>query len=129
MGYLTAEDILLIHSMLIDEYGGTHGVRDNSLLLSTEQLPQQSAFGQELYPSPFLKATVYARNIITSHPFLDGNKRSGITCAAVFLENNGFKATAKKGEFEAYAIQIAKEKPPLEDIAEWLKVHFKKSPK
>lgn len=129
MNYLTAEDILLIHSMLIDEYGGAHGVRENQLLLSTEQLPQQAAFGQELYPSPFLKAAVYARNIITSHPFFDGNKRTGITCAAVFLENNGFEAIAKNGEFETYAVQIAKEKPALEDIAEWLKAHFMKRKK
>jgi death-on-curing protein len=126
MRYLTATQILLIHSMLIDEYGGSHGVRDHATLLSLEHLPAQSAFGKELYPTVFHKAAVYARNIITAHPFLDGNKRTGITAASVFLENNGYTAHAKDGEIEAYAVHIARSKPNLEEIAAWLKTHVKK---
>ena len=121
MNYLTAEQILLIHSMLIDEYGGSHGIRIKELLLSTIDLPQQAAFGKELYPTPFLKAAVYARNIIASHPFIDGNKRTGITSGVVFLENNGLIFTAGPGEIEDYAVYIANKKPSLEDIAAWLK--------
>ncbi|KKW17471.1 hypothetical protein A3C86_02045 [Candidatus Kaiserbacteria bacterium RIFCSPHIGHO2_02_FULL_49_16] len=129
MRYLTASQILLIHSMLIDEYGGSHGVRERNLLASLEQLPAQYAFGKELYPTMYLKSAVYARNIITSHPFLDGNKRTGITCAAIFLENNGYIFDAKGGELEHYAILIAREKPALSEIAAWLKKHSKKIPR
>ncbi len=50
MRYLTASQILLIHSMLIDEYGGSHGVRERNLIAGLEQLPAQKAFGKELYP-------------------------------------------------------------------------------
>ena len=112
--------------MLVDEYGGSHGVRDRELLLSVEQLPKQSAFGKDLYPTVFIKAAVYARNIITSHPFFDGNKRTGITCASVFLENNGFTFVAREGELEDSAVHIATTKPSLEDITAWLKKHSKK---
>ena len=112
--------------MLIDEYGGAHGVRDRELLLSVEQLPKQSAFGKDLYPTIFVKAAVYARNIITSHPFFDGNKRTGITCASVFLENNGYEFIAKKGELEDYAVFIATKKPELEEVAAWLKKRSKR---
>ena len=126
---LTIQQILLIHSMLVDEYGGSHGIRDNSLLLSAEQLPQQKAFGKELYPTAFQKAAVYARNIITSHPFLDVNKRTGITSAIVFLERNGFLFTAAEGELEDYAVYIANAKPSLEEIAAWLKKRAKRSRK
>ena len=112
--------------MLVDQYGGAHGIRDNNLLLSVEQLPKQTAFGAQLYPTPYLKAAVYARNIITSHPFLDGNKRTGITCATVFLENNGYTFIAKEGELQDYAVEIANTKPSLEEIAKWLKKHSKR---
>lgn len=113
--------------MLIDEYGGSHGVRDRNLLASLRQLPAQTAFGKNLYPTLFLKSALYVRNIITSHPFLDGNKRNGITCAAIFLENNGYVFDAKVGELEKYAVLIAREKPELEEIAEWLKKHSKRN--
>lgn len=124
--YLTTEQILLMHSMLVDEYGGSHGIRDKVLLLSTEQLPQQQAFGKELYPTIFLKAAVYARNIISSHPFVDGNKRTGITCAVVCLERNGFVFNTATGELEDYAVFIANKKPSLKEIAAWLKERVKR---
>jgi death on curing protein len=126
MRYLTAPQILLIHSMLIDEYGGSHGVRERNLIASLEQSPAQKAFGKELYPTIFLKSAVYARNIIMSHPFFDGNKRTGITCAAIFLENNGYIFDAKEGELEHHAIFTAREKPALEEIAAWLRAHSKR---
>ena len=86
MKYLTKEQILIIHSIIIDETGGMHGVRDHNAVLSVEALPRQKLFGKELYPTIFLKATVYTRNIIMNHFFIDGNKRTGMTAASVFLE-------------------------------------------
>lgn len=127
MKYLTATQILLIHSMLVDQYGGAHGIRDNALLLSAEQLVQQRAFGNDLYPDAHTKAAVYARNIITSHPFLDGNKRTGITCAAIFLESNGYVLAVKEGELEDYAVSIATDKLSVEDIATWLKTRSRET--
>ena len=108
--YLTAERILQIHSMLIDETGGSHGLRETNAILSTEQMPQQMVFGKELYPDVFLKAAVYARNIIVNHSFVDGNKRTGVTSAFVFLERNGYVSTAKEGEIEKFALKIVTEK-------------------
>ena len=124
--YLTAERILQIHSMLIDETGGSHGLRDHNAILSVEQMPQQTAFGKELYPSVFLKAAVYARSIIMNHPFIDGNKRTGVTSAFVFLEWNGYESTAKEGEVEEFALKVVTEKFSLEIIADWFKKHSKK---
>lgn len=127
MNYLTVAQILLIHSMLVDQYGGAHGIRDNTLLLSVEQLVAQQAFGNDLYLDAYTKAAVYVRNIITSHPFLDGNKRTGITCAVIFLENNGYVCVAKEGELEDYAVKIATDKPSIDEIAAWLKGNTKQS--
>jgi len=89
-------------------------------------MPQQTAFGKELYPSVFLKAAVYARSIIMNHPFIDGNKRTGVTSAFVFLEWNGYESTAKEGEVEEFALKVVTEKFSLEIIADWFKKHSKK---
>ncbi|OGG79678.1 hypothetical protein A3A39_01760 [Candidatus Kaiserbacteria bacterium RIFCSPLOWO2_01_FULL_54_13] len=126
MRYLSAAQILLIHSILIDEYGGSHGVRDMHALESLERLPAQTAFGKQLYKTIFLKAALYARNVITGHPFIDGNKRAGITAALVFLENNGYRITSREGEVGRYAIRIARTEPSLGKIAAWLKKHSRK---
>ena len=113
--------------MVVEETGGLHGVRHHDVIQSVELLPLQDVFGKELYPEIFLKAAVYARTILMNHPFVDGNKRTGMTAAMVFLEDNGFIFEAKKGEMAAMAIRIVVEKLPLEEIAAWLKAHSKKN--
>ncbi len=113
--------------MVIDETGGLHGVRDQHLLLTLEDLPQQKAFGKELYAGIFIKAAVYARSIIQNHPFLDGNKRTAMLVAGTFLEDNGYTVIAEEGEIEKLAVDIATKKYDLEAIAEWFKKHSKKA--
>lgn len=127
MKYLSSEDILQIHSVVIDETGGMHGVRDMHIVLSLENSPRQAVFGKELYPDVFDKAAVYAMNIISNHPFIDGNKRTGMTAAFVFLEDNGFIAKANEGEIEKFALAIIKEKLEIKEIAVWLKKHSRKT--
>lgn len=126
MTYLTIKQILLIHSIIIDETGGSHGLRDYGVILSLVNLPRQKVFGKELYPSLFLKAAVYARNIIMGHPFVDGNKRTGMTAASVFLENNDYQIIAQKGEVEKMALRIVKRKLELKEISEWFKKNSQK---
>ena len=120
MRYLLAEEILQIHSIVIDESGGSHGVRERGMIASLEELPRQAAFGNELYPTPFLKAAVYVRNIIFSHPFIDGNKRTAMSAGNVFLELNGYRIVVKKGGIEKQALAIVEKHQSLEEIAAWL---------
>jgi len=126
MRYLDAEEILLIHHRLIERYGGLHGIRDLERLKSAAVVPSQAVFGQEQYPDIWQKAAVYARNIILDHPFFDGNKRTGITAAAMFLKKNKFEFRAKKSELEDFAVHIATKNPEIGEIAAWLKTHAKK---
>src|SRR3990167_7902774 len=125
MQYLSAADVLEIHSIVIDETGGSHGIRDQGAVASLEDLPRKSAFGNELYPTLFLKAAVYVRNIIFSHPFIDGNKRTALSAAAVFLELNGRRIIVEEGEIEKFALSIIAQKMDLQNIAEWLEKHSK----
>lgn len=127
MNYLLKEGVLQIHSMIIDETGGMHGVRDLHLVMSAIETPKQTVFGKELYSTVFSKAGVYARDIICNHPFLDGNKRTGMTAAFVFLENNGYRTTAKEGEIYKFALRVIKEKLDVETIGKWLKGNVQKA--
>ncbi len=126
MNYLTGKQILLIHSIIVNETGGIHGVRNNHTVLSLEDLPRQEVFGKELYEGLFLKASVYVQKIIFEHPFSDGNKRSAMVCASVFLENNGYKIVAKKGDVENFALEVVNKKLEVKEIAKWLKSNSKK---
>ena len=126
MNYLSRDQILLIHSMIVDETGGSHGVRDHHVILSLEAASRQGVFGRELFPTVFEKAAVYARNIIMGHPFVDGNKRTGMTAAAVFLENNNYAIKIKEGGIEQLALEIVTDKLSIKEISSWLKKHSRK---
>ena len=121
--YLSGEEILRLHFKVIDDYGGSHGVRSESRLKSVIEAPQQVLFGAEQYPTLAEKAAVYIRNIIGDHPFADGNKRTGITVAGVFLLRNSVQLTATPKELEDFAVRVAVEHLSIEDIAAWLDVH------
>jgi len=123
MRYLTVEEILRLHFMVIEDYGGAHGIRDEGRLASLESAPKQEAFGVEQYQSMYEKAAVYMRNVIGDHPFADGNKRTGIAVVGMFLRRNGVSLTAAPKEFEDFAVRVAVEQMSVEEIAEWLQKH------
>lgn len=121
--YLTLEEVLLLHHKVIEDFGGIHGVRDESRLLSVEHAPKQNAFGQEQYSSIHQKAAVYLKNIIRDHPFADGNKRTAVTCCGIFLLRNSVALTASPKDLEDFAVKIAVDKLSVETITTWLKKH------
>lgn len=123
MKYLSLEEVLQLHFFVIEDYGGLHGVRDESRLKSVIEAPQQELFGQEQYKTVFEKAAVYMRNIISDHPFHDGNKRTGTTVGVVFLMRNNKRLTATPGELEDFAVRVAVDHLGVADIAAWLGVH------
>lgn len=123
MRYLTAEELLNIHSVIINETGGSHGVRNQDAVASLEDLPRQEAFGTELYPGIWTKAAVYIRSTIFNHPYVDGNKRSAFAAADVFLQLNGYRISAPIGEIERYAVAIVEDRQELADIASWLETN------
>lgn len=100
-------------------------MRDEARVESVVSASAQEVFGAEQYRDIFEKAAVYMRNIIGDHPFTDGNKRSGVTVATVFLMRNGKQLTATPKELEDFAVQVAVEHLEIPVIAAWLKVHSK----
>lgn len=123
MNYLTLEEILRLHFQIIEDFGGSHGVRDEGRLKSVEAAPQQVVFGQEQYETVFEKAAVYIRNIVADHPFVDGNKRTAITSGGIFLARNKHELTADPKELEDFAVWVATERLDVPAIAAWLAAH------
>ena len=123
MRYLTLEEILRLHFQVVKDYGGSHGVREEERLKSVVEAPSQHVFGQEQYSDLFEKAAVYLRNIISDHPFVDGNKRTGVTVCVIFLNRNGKHLTATPTELEDFAVQVATAYLDVPQIANWLKSH------
>jgi death-on-curing protein len=123
MNYLTVEQVLFLHARLIEETGGSHGVRDVALLESAVARPQATFDGVGLYPDLFYKAAVLMDSLIRNHPFIDGNKRTGIAASALFLRQNGRYLTAANPELEAFTLYVTESRPDVSEIAAWLKTH------
>lgn len=88
--FLTLDEVLAIHSDQIRRYGGATGIRDASLLRSAMGMPEATFEGEFLHGTPFEMAAAYLFHIARNHPFLDGNKRTALMAALVFLGLNGF---------------------------------------
>jgi len=123
MKYLTPEQVLFLHARLVAETGGSHGVRDLNMLLSAVSRPQASFDGQDLYPDLFHKAAALLDSLINNHPFVDGNKRTGIASAALFLQVNGYRMNASNLELEKFTLDVAQALRSVEDIAAWFQDH------
>jgi len=126
MNYLTPEQVLFIHHRIIEETGGSHGIRDISLLQSAVARPESSFDGKDLYTDLVTKAASLMHSIIKNHPFVDGNKRTAITSALIFLLRNGLRVTASNRELELFTLSVASKDVELTEIAGWFKKHSKK---
>jgi len=124
--FLTFEQVLAIHDNQIELYGGTHGIRELSLLESAVMRPQTTFAGRDLYPTLFEKAAVLMHSLVMNHPFIDGNKRTGTVFALTFFEINGFKISSKQEELKHLSLKLESKRINLQDLADWFKKHSKK---
>lgn len=127
MKYLTVEQVLFIHSRIIDETGGSHGIRDLGLLQSAVSRPRATFGGKELYHSIFHRAAALMESIIKNHPFIDGNKRTAISSSGIFLEINGYSLKTTQKEFERFTLDVAIGEASVHDAAAWFKKHSAKN--
>lgn len=129
MRYLSAEDILLLHALLIDETGGSHGVRDVQLLQSIAKKPQMRFAGKQLYANVLAQAAVLLEAIANYHVFIDGNKRTAFVAAARFLHLNGYEIQSSNKGVEKEMLKVATGKMSVKDIELWLKKHSTRMPR
>lgn len=77
MKVLTRDQIIKLHSLLIEDSGGSDGLHDEGMLDSALNAPFQTFDGIDLYPTVIEKAVRLGYGLIANHPFIDGNKRIG----------------------------------------------------
>ena len=121
MNYITPEQVLFIHYRIIEETGGSHGIRDLALLQSALARPMVTFDKNDLYPDIFSKAAALMHSIIKSHPFVDGNKRTAITTASIFLLRNGYCLRASNKELERFILKVTAKNIELHEITKWFK--------
>ena len=87
--YLTTAEVLNVHRVLVERYGGTHGLRDMGTLEAAVFRPQSG-----YYADTVEEAAALLESMLINHPFLDGNKRTAFACCDVFLRMNGLRLNA-----------------------------------
>jgi death on curing protein len=115
------DDVLELHESSINDFGGSHGVRDKGLLESAIARPFQTFGGEDLYPTIFEKAAALGESLIINHPFVDGNKRTGMLAMTGFLVLNNFVFTASSADLYNFVINISTGSISFNEIVEWLK--------
>lgn len=123
MDYLTPQQVLFIHYRLIEATGGSHGVRDLGALQAAVARPKATFEGDDLYPDLFAKAAALMESIIKNHPFVDGNKRTAITAAGIFLQRNGCRLQAAQDELYRFTMAMAAGSAKVKDAEEWIRAH------
>ena len=123
MKKLSKKQILMLHTQLIQQTGGSEGVRDYNLQDSALETPFQSFGGDELYPTIQAKAARLGYGLIKNHCMIDGNKRIGTHAMLVFLALNGIELKYMQKELYETILDVAAGKIEYEDLLQWVLDH------
>jgi death-on-curing protein len=118
---LTVNEIVEIHEKLIIVTGGSPGIRDFGLLESAVLSCYQAFNGIDLYPSIIDKAARIAFSIAKNHPFVDGNKRVGVTSMLVMLRMNNIKTVHTQQDLISLGLGVADGSIVYKEIITWIK--------
>jgi death-on-curing protein len=124
MRYLSLQEVISLHSLLIAQSGGSSGLRDRGAVESAVAQPEASFGGNDLYPDLASKAAALGHSLIQNHPFVDGNKRIGHAAMEVFLLLNGHEIDASVDDQEKLIIDVASGKISRIELSEWISKHI-----
>ena len=120
--YLSPLEAMLMHRVLIDRYGGAHGLRDAGALEAALFRPQSGYYGDLV-----AEAAALFESLAMNHPFVDGNKRVAFACVDVFLRVNGYRLTAKPMTIFRWMLShLDKGTFTIAAIEPWLRAHIRK---
>ena len=123
MKRLTKAQIIKMHRLLIQETGGSEGIRDEGLLDSALNAPFQTFDGEGVYKTIPAKAAKLGFLLINNHPFIDGNKRIGTLAMLVFLEINGIGLKCTDDELIKLGLGLAKGTVDTKSLLGWIIEH------
>lgn len=118
---LTIDDIIFLHKVALDKFGGKDGIRDEGLLESISKNLYQSVFGRDLYPTIFDKSSKLLYDFADYQVFIDGNKRVGILSSIALLNTNGYELILTPIELYNLTMDIANKRITLEEVSKILK--------
>jgi len=120
--WLRRDVILAVHDEQLAEHGGAQELRDGGLLDSALARPQHlSTYGD---PDAAELAAAYAWGIARNHPFVDGNKRTALVAAELFLVLNGYELQADDAECVVTMLKVASGEMAEDDFAAWIRGHM-----
>lgn len=125
MIWISAEDVILIHSRVIEGSGGLDGLRDRDGLEAAVSAPMQTFDGKELYPTDIEKIARLGFGLASNHAFVDGNKRIGAMMTQLLLKWNGYDLTLHTGELADMFIAIADGTAKEKDLPDWIHRHLR----
>jgi death on curing protein len=117
---INIEIVKYFHAILIDEFGGSDGIRDLNALKAAIQRPYSTFDGKDLYPTAYDKAAALVESLVKNHAFIDGNKRIGYVMLRFFLMESGYDLSASQNEKYNFIIEISKGTLDFEGIREWI---------
>ena len=121
--FITYEEAVFVHAQLLENFGGTAGLRDPGLLESALARPRSG-----YYESLSVQAAALMQSLARNHSFIDGNKRLAYGLAAVFLRANGWKLRGDPDHAERFIIdRVITCHADIEEIATWIEAHLEKS--
>ena len=124
MNYLTVEEVVRLHEMVIVRSGGLRGVKNLGLVESAVALPKQTFGGIDLYPAVVEKAAALGYSLTCNHGFEDGNKRIGHAAMEAFLVMNGFEMQCPVDKQEGAFLDLAAGAFTREQFTEWVRSHI-----
>ena len=125
MIWISAEDVILIHSRVIEGSGGLDGLRDRDGLEAAVSAPMQTFDGKELYPTDLEKIARLGFGLASNHAFVDGNKRIGAMMTQLLLKWNGYDLTLHTGELADMFIAIADGTAKEKNLLDWISKHLR----
>ena len=118
LAWFSKKLVLAMHAETLQQFGGTAGLRDEGRLESALSRPQNRyAFAD---PSLFELAAAYCHGIVRNHPFVDGNKRTGLLAARAFLFRNGHRLDPDEAEMVRVVERVASGEVSEEELAQWI---------
>lgn len=119
--FLTPLQILAIHDQVIKKFGGSAGMRDLGLLESAAARPMATFGREDMYQTIFDKAAALFHSLLKNHPFVDGNKRTAYSSAAMLLKLNGYRLENKHKEAIEFTVEVETKNLNIDKISFWLK--------
>ena len=123
MIWISAEDVILIHSRVIEGSGGLDGLRDRDGLEAAVSAPMQTFDGKELYPTDLEKIARLGFGLASNHAFVDGNKRIGMYVMLTFLEVNGIRLDCTNDEIVEVGLAVASGAMDYDALLKWVWSH------